>query len=92
MGYSFLTNGNGKNESNTNKIVIDRTLRPLCCHKQTSFSCRYTRVDITCKQHDVINIQHAHCGLVGPDCKEAAPSVRCLQRVFLRAKPKTAYQ
>jgi len=26
------------------------------------------RRDIMCK-HDVINIQHAHCGLVGPDCK-----------------------
>ena len=35
-------------------------------------------------ENDVINIQHAHCGLVGPDCK----IVRCLQRVFLRGKPK----
>ena len=57
-----------------NRTVIDRRLRPRCCHlwsyfKHASFSCRYTRVDITCK-HDVINIQHAHCGLVGHDCKK----------------------
>jgi len=54
-----------------NKTVTNRRLRPLCCHlwgylKHTSFSCRMC---ITCK-HDVINIQHAHCGLVGPDCKK----------------------
>jgi len=34
--------------------------------KHTSFSCRYIRRDIKCK-HDVMNIQHAHCGLVGSD-------------------------
>jgi len=27
------------------------------------------RMDITCK-HDIVFIQHAHCGLVGPDCKK----------------------
>ena len=26
-------------------------------------------MDITCK-HDVIDIQHDHCGLVGSDCKK----------------------
>ena len=56
--------------------------------KHTSISCRYTRRDMMCK-HDVINIQHALCGLVGTDCmQEVVPSVRCLQRVFLRAKPR----
>jgi len=54
-----------------NKTVIDRRLRPRCCRmwsyfKRTSVSCRYIRRDIMCK-HDVMNIQHAHCGLVGPD-------------------------
>ena len=58
----------------TNKAVICRRLRPRCCHlggyfKHMSLSCRYTRMDITCK-HDVMNIQHAHCGLVGFDCKK----------------------
>jgi len=52
-----------------NEAVIDRRLRPRCCHlwsytKHTSFSCRYIRKDIMCK-HDVMNIQHADCGLVG---------------------------
>jgi len=49
----------------TNKAIIDRRLRPpvlppveLLC---TSISCRYMRTDIMCK-HDVMNIQHAHCG------------------------------
>jgi len=56
------------------KAVIDRRLRPLCCYlwgyfKHTSFSCRYIRMDIVCK-HDVMNIQHTHYGLVGPDCKK----------------------
>ena len=49
-----------------NKAVIDRRLRPRCCHLwgyfvHASFSCRCIRLDIACK-HDVINIQHAHCG------------------------------
>jgi len=35
----------------------------------TSYYWRYIRMDITCK-HDFINIQHTHCGLVGPDCKK----------------------
>jgi len=71
------------------KAVRDRRLRPRCCRlwsysKHTSFSCRYIRRDIMCK-NDVMNIQHAHCGLVGPDsgareCESIGP-----QRVFLRA-------
>ena len=36
-------------------------------------------------KHDVINIQQC-----GPRLQEVVPSVRCLQRVFLRAKPKAA--
>ena len=56
------------------KAGVDRRLRPRCCHlwsyfKHTSFSCRCICRDIVCKR-DVINIQHAHCGLVGPDCKK----------------------
>jgi len=42
------------------------------------------RKDMMCK-HDVINIQYTQC-----DLQEVAPSVRCLQRVFLRAVPKAA--
>jgi len=58
----------------SNKAVIDRKLCRRCCHlgsyfKHTSFSCHYIRMDIMCK-HDVINIQHTLCGLVGPDCKK----------------------
>jgi len=47
------------NYSNLNKTrQLDRRLRPLCCHlggysKHTLFSCRYIRMEITCK-HDVI--------------------------------------
>ena len=37
--------------------------------KHTSYSFHYICRDITCK-HDVMNIQHAHCGPVGPDCKK----------------------
>ena len=80
--------------------VIDRRLRPPPCvphvggyFKHASFSCRYIRRDIVCImcRHDVINIQHAHCGLVGPDCRNiVVQSVRCLQRVFLRAKLRAA--
>jgi len=76
-------------------IKLDRRLRPLCCHlwgyfKHTSFSCGYIRVDITCKLN-VINIQHAHCGLVGPEwLQELVTVVRSLQRVFLCAKLKAA--
>jgi len=58
-----------------NKAVIDRRLRPRCCHvddyfKHTSFSCGWIRKDIRLCKHDVINIQHAHCGLVGSECKK----------------------
>jgi len=57
-----------------NKAVIDLRLRPRCFHlesyfQQTSFPCCYIRRDTACK-HDVINIQHAHCGLAGSDCKK----------------------
>jgi len=44
--------------------------------KHTSFSCCHIRRDIMCK-HDVINIQHAHCGLVGSDCKSFWASGAC---------------
>jgi len=37
--------------------------------EHTSFSCRYIYKDFTCKQN-VVNIQHAHCGLVSSDCKK----------------------
>jgi len=69
---------------------------PLCCHlwvvtlstRQFLVAIGPTRRDMMCK-HDVINIQHALCGLVGTDCmQEVVPSVRCLQRAFLRAKPR----
>ena len=42
----------------------------------------YVGRDITCK-HDVVNIQHAHCGLVGPDrgARKVGPFI---------AKPKAA--
>jgi len=42
----------------------------------TPFSCRYIRRDIMCK-HDVMNIQHAHCGIVGPDrgVRKVGPSL-----------------
>ena len=64
-----------------NTAVIDGRLRPRCCHlwsyfKHTPFSCRYVslRRNIMCK-HYVMNIQHAYCGLVGPDCdaREVGP-------------------
>ena len=55
-----------------NRWIIDRRLRPRCCHpesyfKHTSFSSHYIRRDIMCKHTDVIQIQHVHCGPVGPD-------------------------
>ena len=65
--HPILTNPNSKTNSAFNKGVIDRGLRPWCCHlgsyfKHAQFFCRYIRRNITCKD-DVINIQHAHCGL-----------------------------
>jgi len=51
-----------------NKAVIDRRLRPRCCHlgSYTSF-CHFLVAIVTCRdimcKHDVINTQHAHCGL-----------------------------
>jgi len=53
------------------KRQTDRRFRPRCGRlwsysKRTPFSCRYIRTDIMCN-NDVMNIQHAHCGLVGPD-------------------------
>ena len=57
-----------------NGAVVDHRFHPWCCHlggyfKHTLLFCRYLCRDIMCK-HDVINIQHAHCGLVGPNCKK----------------------
>ena len=54
------------------RSVIDRRCRPLCRHlssyfMHTPFPHRYIRREITYK-HDVMNIQPAHCSLVGPDC------------------------
>jgi len=40
--------------------------------KHTSFSCRYVRRDIICND-GVINIQHTHCGLVGPEIARSGP-------------------
>jgi len=65
------TTNNADSTKSINKAVTDRRLRPLCCHllshfKRTSFSCRYILRDIMCIR-DVMNIQHSHCGLVGPD-------------------------
>ena len=66
-----------------NKEVIDRRLRPRCCHlgsyfKHKSFSCRYMRRDIM-RKHDVTNIQHTHCSPVGlrssPKCPLPATGV-----------------
>ena len=61
-------------DAGDNKAVVDRRLRPRFYHlgtyfKHRSFSCRYIRRDIVCK-HDIISVQHAHCGLVGLDCKK----------------------
>ena len=71
-----------------NKAVTDRRLHPWCCDlgsyfKRTSFSCRCTRRDSTCK-HDVMNIQlrlvnmydircDMDCGLVGLDYEKIRP-------------------
>ena len=53
--------------------VIDRRLRPLCCHLGVTLStCHFLvtiRRNVMCK-HDVITIQHAHCGLEGSDCNK----------------------
>jgi len=64
------------------KAVTDCRLRPQCYHlqsyfKYTSFSCRFIRRDIMCK-HVAMNIQHAHCGLVGQDhgARKVNPLVR----------------
>jgi len=58
------------------EAVIDRRrLRHRCFHLgggtlgTRRFRCRYIGRDIIC-EHDVMNIQHAHCGPVGPDCKK----------------------
>jgi len=76
-----------------NKAVTDRRLCPPPLptggyFKHTSFSCRYICRAIMCK-HDVIHIQHAHCGLIGPDrgARKVGPWVWVIspQRVFLRA-------
>ena len=76
--YHWDNNNDGDNDDddddNNNKAVIDRRLRPRCCHlgsyfQHMPFSCCYVHRDIMCKR-DVINIQHTHCGLVGPDCKK----------------------
>ena len=78
--YHWDNNNDGDNDDddddddNNNKAVIDRRLRPRCCHlgsyfQHMPFSCCYIHRDIMCKR-DVINIQHTHCGLVGPDCKK----------------------
>jgi len=53
------------------KAVIDRRLRPWCCHlgsyfKHMPLPCHYICRGMMCK-HDVI---HIHCGLVGPACKK----------------------
>jgi len=57
-----------------NKAVTDHRLHPSGVTRSylkhiMSFSCRYICWDIMCK-HDVINIQHTHCCLAGPDCKK----------------------
>jgi len=55
-----------------NKAVIDRRLRPCAASRGVvTLSTRHSRVavyagDIMCI-HDVMNIQHVHCGLVGSD-------------------------
>jgi len=56
----------------TNKAVRPQTpppvLTPASYFTHTSFSCRYIRRDMC--EHDVINIQPAHCGLVGLVCNK----------------------
>ena len=61
-------NSAGYENCRKNKAVIDCH---LCCYiKHTSFLCRYIRRDIMCK-HDIINIQHSHCSLVGPTAESS---------------------
>jgi len=75
-------------KSKTNKAVIDSRFHPRCCQlesyfKYTSFSCHYICKDILCK-HDIINIQHAYCSLVGPDCKkESRASAACNEYSYM---------
>ena len=73
------------------KAVIDR---PPCCHmggyfKHTSFSCRYVRRNINvqawCRKCSTRPLRPSRLWL-----QEVVPSVRCTQRVFLRAKLKAA--
>jgi len=66
-----------KAKAKDSKFVLEDTSRPRTKakdnntdFKHTLFSYRYiVHRDNTCK-HDVINIQHAYCGLVGSDCKK----------------------
>ena len=79
-----------------NKPVVDRRLRPRCCHpgsyfKHASFSCLCIRTDIMCKH--CLNIQHAHCGPVGCDCMwrlQTCASAACNGYSYIRAMPKPA--
>ena len=71
-----------------NQAVVERRLRPRCCHlesyfKRTSFSCRYICRDIMfAHKYSTRPLRPSR-----PRLQEVVPSVRCLQRVFLRAKP-----
>jgi len=83
------------NKNNDDMAVIDRRLRPRCCHlesyvKHTSFSCRYIRrghyVQAWCHKYSTRPLRPSR-----PWLQEVVPSVCCLQRVFLHAKLKAAY-
>ena len=75
-----------------NGAVVDHRLHPWCCHlggyfKHTLLFCRYLCRDIMCK-HDVINIQHVHCGLVGPNCKKKSRASTACNRYSYVPSPR----
>ena len=75
-----------------NGAVVDHRLHPWCCHlggyfKHTLLFCRYLCRDIMCK-HDVIKIQHVHCGLVGPNCKKKSRASTACNRYSYVPSPR----
>ena len=78
-----------KKNNNNNKAVTYRTLRPQSCHlasyfKHTSFSSR-RGVQTRCHKYSTRPLWPSRSLL-----QEVVPSVRCLQRVFLRTTLKAA--
>jgi len=80
---------NNHNTTITDKAVMDRRLRPLCCHlwtyfKNTSFSCCYICMDrhyvqTWCHRYSTRPLQSSRPWL------QVVPNIRCLQRVFVHA-------